>query len=97
MDARDPRLDRSRAEGLFAEWLLSSRGSGAPEFEAWVRQHPELEPELRELERQRRALAGVERELASSAFLGAGRTPSRPPARLDEFECLRRIGAGGMG
>jgi serine/threonine protein kinase len=89
-------LDLSGATGVFSEWLRLARAESERSFERLVALHPEIAAELRELERRRAASRGGLRVLTGSSPSGAGAEPS-PSLRLDEFECRRRIGRGGMG
>lgn len=88
-EAQD-RSDVSRAESLFARLLVEGAGSVDARLEGLCAAHPELAGELREMARQRHALASFERDLAAGI-------QDPPPPRLGDFELVRRLGAGGMG
>ena len=103
----------TEAEELFARYLAlreaAATGEGpAPEFEAWVAAHPELEAELRALEQDLRGFdtllggaLGSRRRLfhrsPPSGSRAGGLAVLNPGSRVDEFELVRRIGQGGMG
>lgn len=90
----------SSAEDAYALLLRLREQGSAPDFETWVREFPEFEPELRALEESWAHIgSSLERVLGSSVrVLAEPLVPSLAPGlAVGEFTLVRRIGVGGMG
>jgi tetratricopeptide (TPR) repeat protein len=90
----------SSAEDAYALLLRLREQGSAPDFETWVRQFPEFEPELRALEESWADIGTrLERVLGSSVRVSVEPlVPSLAPGlAVGEFTLVRRIGVGGMG
>lgn len=90
----------SSAEDAYALLLRLREQGSAPDFETWVRQFPEFEPELRALEESWADIGTrLERVLGSSVRVAVEPlVPSLAPGlAVGEFTLVRRIGVGGMG
>ncbi|MFT5050753.1 MAG: serine/threonine protein kinase, partial [Chlamydiales bacterium] len=86
------------AESLFAKFPEHE----APDFEAWVRDHPDQEQELRRLYENWRLLGGVRRKGLSFFRSAEAELPQPAPGLeagkvIGEFRLVSMIGQGGMG
>jgi hypothetical protein len=106
---RDSRLS-SRAEGVFADWLLAhphaAEREADVELERLVAAHPELADELAILRRQWALFRSTRERLVSatpdvapgeSAESSRATLAGATPRRLGGFELVRLLGRGGMG
>jgi serine/threonine protein kinase/WD40 repeat protein len=90
-----PDSDRDPFERLVEEFLARYRAGERPPLSDYVRRHPELAEQVRDL-----FPALLEMEQLGPA--GPGREPPgpagpEPPARLGDYRIVRELGRGGMG